>query len=187
MSIAVLGLLGTGLSAAGSIGRGIAQAQSASYQAQVAANNATIERQNAVRSAQAASAQTEAAGMKEAAKFADIRAGLAANNVDVNDGSASDVQSSQRQIGALDEATVSSNAALTTYGYQTQAVNEQAQSEADQAQVGSDIVGGVLKGGGAALGNADVDSGLSSLISGPPSVPPEYQWMQNTDDAGIGY
>jgi hypothetical protein len=124
-----------GLQAGGQILGGIANANAAHYQAQVATNNATIAKQNANYSASAASAQIERAGLKARAQLGSVRAGLAASGVDVNSGSAADTQISEREIGQLDTATVANNAALKVYGYQMQGANFTAQRGRRQAML----------------------------------------------------
>ncbi len=145
---------------AGDALKGISSAKSAAYNAQVARNNATIERQNAAYSAGAASANTERAGLKARAELAATRAGAAASGVDVNSGSAADVQTSQRELGGLDTATVASKGAEQVYGYQGKATGFQAQANLDQAQVVPDLVGAGLNIVG------DVAGGVPSLPSG---------------------
>lgn len=180
-----------GLQAGGQVLGGIANANSAHYQAQVADNNATIAKQNANYAASAAAAQTERAGLKARAQFGAVRSGIAASGIDVNSGSAADTQVSQREIGNLDTQTVANNAALKVYGYQTQATNFTAQSGLDESQVGPDIIAGITSAAGSAASHAELFSSGStspSAISGAPSVPPDYAWMQNgtgpVDDGG---
>lgn len=117
------------------------------YQAQVANNNATIERQNAAEASAAGQQQAEIAGIKGAAQGGQIKAAQAANGIDVNSGSALDVQTSQKEASQLDAETVLNNANLSAYGYTTQAVN-------DQAQAGQDQIGAVLGAAGSLVGGA---------------------------------
>lgn len=196
MCLATLALAGAGASAAGSVIGGVSQANAAAYQGQVAANNATTARRNAAYSASATAAQTEEAGLKARQQQGAVRTGIAANGLDVNSGSAVDVQQSQREISGLDTANVGARGAEQVYGYRTQAAGYQAQSELDQSQVAPDIIGGVLKGGGSLLANPTVDasvsSGFSSLIGkGGSGVPSSYSWMDAgpqgyEDDIGFG-
>lgn len=183
MCPATIALVGVAASAAGALGTGISSAESASYQAQVAKNNAQIARQNAQYSAGAGAAQTETEGLKARAASAAVEAGEAANNLDVGSGSPADVLTSERELGALDTATVANRAAETVYGYQTQAAGFQAQSELDQSQVGWDIAGGLLKAGGDVGSNPTADSTLGSLLSPSSSTSASganltYTWMQ---------
>ena len=193
-----LAIIAMGASAAGSLYGGISKAESASYQAQVAANNAQIERQNAAYSASAAAANTEKAGLEARAKLANVRAAGAANNLDVNSGSAADVQTSQRILGGLDTATVANRGAQQVYGYQSEAVGYEAQAKADKAQIIPDIIGGGLgavgdiakglsgipsPGGGGGSGGGPTAS--PSLIESSASVPSDYSWMQTFDTSGV--
>ncbi len=187
-----------GIGAASSISQGIAQGHAANYQAQVAANNAKIAQQNAEHAASAGAADTLTAGLKARAKLGSIRTGYAANNLDVNTGSPADVQVAQRQLGALDTATVAHNAALSVYGYKTQATGYQAQSGLDKMEAGYAPVAGVLRGVGqlaGAVGDFPTGGGKSgdlmedgqdpigSLISGPPSPSSNSAWMWSPDNS----
>lgn len=172
-----IALIGAGVSAAGAIGGGIAQGNAANYQAQVATNNAIIAKQNAGYSAGAASTGIEEAGLKARSQNAGVRAGLAANGLDVNTGSPAEVQTSERELSDLNTATVANNDALQVYGYQTQESGYTGQAKLDRSEATSDYAGGVLKAAGGLLSNPSVDSFGSSLLSGAPSVPANYQWM----------
>jgi hypothetical protein len=167
-------------SAAGSIMKGVSSANAAGYQAQIARNNAQIARQNAAYSAQAGSAQITAAGEKARQQQGNVRAAIAANGIDVNSGSAADVQVSQRQIGALDVANVAQRAANTVYGYQTQATDYEAEANLKQSEVIPDIAGGVLGG------ISDLADGASHLPGGA-KLPNIFSWMGgNSKDASGG-
>lgn len=174
----VLPILGAVLTAGSAIAGGIAQGHAASYQAHVASNNAVIAKQNAGYAESAGQAQTERAGLKARQQFGQVRAGIAANGLDVNSGSGADVQTGQREIGALDTTTTANNAALAQYGYETQATGFQAQSELDKAEAGSDPIAGAFKGAGDLLSNPSVDSGASSLMSGLPTLSDTFSWMR---------
>lgn len=182
MCVATLALVGAGISAAGAVSGGIAAGHAASYQAQVARNNATIEQQNAAYSASAGAAQAEQSGLAERSKLANLRAGEAANGLDVNSGSPAEVQESERLVGRLNTETVSNNAALQAYGYESKATSEQAQAKLDSAEAGWDPIAGGISAAGTLLSNPTVDAAGaklgSSLLSGAPSVPSDYQWMQ---------
>lgn len=161
-----LATLGAGVSALGTIAGGISQAHQASYQAEVAKNNATIADNNATEATQAGQAQAEAASLKGAAVAGNILAEQAANGIDVNSGSAVDVQQSQREESKLDTNTVVHNAALSSYGYRTQQQNFLAQAELDKSEAASAPIGAAIGAVGSFLGNA---SGLSSKWTGAPS------------------
>ncbi len=162
---AVAGIAGAGVSAYGAYEQGqaakeagAAQAASANYSAQVAANNAAIAEQNAQHAEAAGRAQAEAVSLKGAQTSARIKVAQAASGIDVNTGSAVDVQESQGEKNTLDTETVMSNAELQAYGYRTQGTGYTAQSAldtatAEQAPIGASFAasGDYLKGGGGLL------------------------------------
>lgn len=150
--------------AAGSIFQGFATSEAASYQAEVAAVDKKIAEQNATRAIQAGQAKTAAEGMKNAAQQGQIKAALAANNVDVNSGSALDVEAGQRKTGLLDTQTALNNAELEAYGYKTAAVGYGAQEGLDKATAEEAPIGGAL----GALGSlAQASPAISSKWSSP--------------------
>lgn len=166
--------IATAVSAASTVLSGLSQAEAASYGAQVARNNAKVAQQNEAHVAAASVAQTEQAGLRARSKLAGVRAGIAANNIDVNSGSAADVQTTQRMEGALDQATVANNAAVEAYGYRTQALDYQAQSKLEQSQAVSDIFQAALGSAGKVAGGSDIapSAPLSGSVASPglPSV-----------------
>lgn len=189
MCIATAALAATAITAGGQLMNGIAQGNAAAYQGKVANNNAIIARQNAAYAASAGAAQTEQAGLKARNQQANLRASEAVEGVDVNSGSAAEVQTGQRMIGGLDQATVSNNAALESYGYQSQATSYEAQAKLDHAEMGYDYLAGGVNAAGTIAGSPQSMQFLSSQLSGNPSVPPEYSWMQSGDasDANVGF
>jgi hypothetical protein len=152
--MAFLGTLGPIIAGAGAVVGAIGQYQSGMYQARVAANNAEIAEHNAEYARAAGAQQADIESRKNAARVGAIRAGLAANGVDVNSGSAVDVQAGERETGKLDVDTVLHNAELQAYGYTTQAANFRAQSEEDKSGAAIGLAGGLLKAGGGLLGDA---------------------------------
>jgi hypothetical protein len=141
---AAAGTVGAASSAIGDIGSGM-------YSAQVARNNATIASQNAQYAREAGQEQATIESMKGAAQLGKIKAAQAASGIDVNTGSAVDVQAGQREENQLDTETVLNNAELSAYGYTTQAQNYQTQASQDEW-------GGIFSGLGTALSKA---SGVS--------------------------
>src|SRR6185437_3933854 len=135
-----LGALGAGASALGTFEQG-------QYSAEVARNNATIANQNAAYAREAGQEQAAITSMKGAEEGARVKAAIAANNVDVDTGSAVDVESGEREVNKLNTDTVLNNADLQAYGYRAQAVNFQAQAQQDE-------IGGDLGAAGSLLSNA---------------------------------
>jgi hypothetical protein len=141
-------VVGTALSAASTIAGGISQAHTAAYEAAVARNNQTEAEQNAKYATEAGVVGEEEAGQKAAAQLGAVKAGIAANNVDVNSGSALNVEQSQRETGLLSEETVSNNAALQAYGYETQATGYGATAGLESTAAAQAIPGSLLAAGG---------------------------------------
>lgn len=156
-----------GVQAISSIAGGEAASSNANYMAQVAKNNAVIAQQNAAYAGQAGSEAATNESLKGAGTGARIKTSQAANGVDVNSGSAVNVQESQREASSLDTAQTMNNALLKVYGYQTVASNETAQAGLDTAEAGQDETAGFLKAGGSLLGGASgVSNPFSSLSFG---------------------
>lgn len=143
---------GAATTAVGQFQAADAASSSAKYNAQIAANNATIATQNASYAARAGTAQAEQAQLQSRAKVGSIVANQAASGINVNSGSALDVQSSADKLGELNAITVKSNAARQAYGYQTQSTSFSSQSQLDQHQSGADITAGDIGATGTVLG-----------------------------------
>jgi len=167
----VLAAASAAVSAIGSIEGGYAAQNAADYQAQVARNNAQIAEQNAVYATQAGRAAAENQSRKGAAQVGQIKVAQAAGGVDVNSGSAEDVQVGQREVNQLDTETVLNNAQLHAYGYRTQATNFQAEANLDTMKGEQAVEGAYLKAGGDLLSSA---SGISG------------KWTGGTGDASGG-
>ena len=170
-SLAVAAVVGTVLSAVGTVASGIAQSNAASYRAAVDRNNAVTAQQNATYAREAGAVQEQIAGRKAAAQLGAVRSGIAANNVDVNTGSALDVQKGEREAGALSEETVAHNALLQAYGYETQATGFQAEAGLQEGQAGAAVPGSLLAAGG-------------KLATDYSLLPNKFASM--TDDSGAG-
>jgi hypothetical protein len=170
------GLAGAGTSAFGQIYSGMATSDAASYQAQVAANNAKIATQNAAYASEAGEAQATAVSLKGGAKVGKIKTAQAANNIDVNTGSAVNVRASEREAGVLDTSTVLSNAELEAYGYRSAATGYTAESgllttQAEEAPIGAGIgATGSLLSGASGVGFKFAGSGTPGTV-GPNQIP----------------
>lgn len=116
-------LIGAGTSAIGAASQGRAQAQAAQYQAAVARNNQAV----AEWQAQDALARGRVAEQNQRMKTSQFtgaqRAAAAASGVDVNSGSAADLQADAAMLGELDALTVRSNAGREAWGHRVNAAN----------------------------------------------------------------
>src|SRR5215467_5497111 len=94
-----LGAAGAGIGAIGQIQQGQAQAAQARYEAQVAANNQAIASYNAARTTAAGEGQAYIQGLRAREALGAATAGMAAEGLDVNTGSARDVRTSRAITG----------------------------------------------------------------------------------------
>lgn len=150
----VAGLAGAAASAGGVGLSAEAQGANASYQAQVAKNNEVIEGYNAVSATQAGEGATQAEGMKQASRAGAIKAGIGANNIDVNSGSAKNVEASQSEEGELSTETVMHNALLQAYGYSVGAESDAAQAKLEESEAEQAPIEGALGATGSLLSRA---------------------------------
>jgi hypothetical protein len=124
-------LAGGILGAFGENKKGESQQAMYNYKAQVAKINADIDRQNAAWARTKGETEAMQYGMKAAQQRGAIRAAQGASNIDVNTGSAKEVQRSQERIKDMDLATIRSNAAKVAYDYETKAVMDENQAGLD--------------------------------------------------------
>jgi hypothetical protein len=151
---AVAGTAGALTSAFGAWSSGKANANMANYQAQVATNNATIAGQNADYAIASGLQRSQTQSLKGASQGGRLKASQAANGVDVNSGSAVDVQVGAAEANQLDTETVLNNAQLAAYGYRSQQTNYEAEAALDKSKASSSTLAAALSAGGSLLGNA---------------------------------
>lgn len=156
-SLSGLQLAGLAASTVGGVGQalqGSAAAQSAEYNAKIAANNAIIAKQNAASTIE--EGQINSANSSEAAraKIGGILANQGASGVDVNSGSSVDVRSSAAQNGELNAINIRASAARQAYGYQSEAVNASAQEKMDKSESSMDELTGGINAGSTLLSGA---------------------------------
>lgn len=151
---AVAGIAGTGISVYGSMQTAAAQSASEKYAAQVAANN-QITANNA---AQDALARGQVAETEKAQQTAEVigrqKAASAANGVEVNSGSAVDLQSDAAGAGELDQLTIANNAQREAVGYQNQGIGYANQAQLDEASSQNALTAGAVNSFSTALKGA---------------------------------
>lgn len=81
------------------------------------------------------------------------RAVQAANGIDVNSGSAAQLQDDTAMIGELDALTLQNNAAREAYGYRIQAQQDRANAAQTLTNAGNKATGSILGGLGSAFGS----------------------------------
>lgn len=159
---AAAALAGTAMSAYGSIRQGEAGAEAARTRGAIAQRDAIIAEQNAQYATAIGSRNAADISMKNAGRLARVKASQAANGIDVNSGSAVDVQVSEREMGILDAETAMANATAQAYGYEDVAATRRARSQIDYSTSGESLTAGYLGAGGTLLSNVGRLPGLYS-------------------------
>jgi len=162
----IAGVASTGVAVAGSLSSAAAQKSNANYQAQVARNNETIAAQNAEYATQAGQEKAQEVGIQEREQQGQVTTALAAGGVDVNSGSAADVEKTQKETGSLATQQTVDNAALQAYGYRTQQANFGAESGLLTGQAGqATTAGDLMAGGGLLSGASGVGLNYAKLVN----------------------
>lgn len=137
-----------------SIANGIALSSQAAYKKQQSEYNAKMSELQAQSALQ--SGDQEADRIRRAASNAvsEVRTNAAASGVDVNSGSAMDVQNSVKQVSSIDVLTTQNNAARKAYGFQVQANADTTEGDIAQNTAKAEEVSTAVTGGETALGRA---------------------------------
>lgn len=178
-----------GAGALGSIQQGYAQAGAAKYNAAVAEQNAQLATQNAQWTGAEGEQQAAIAGLQTQATAGAQKTRQAANNVDVNSGSAAAVRAGTAEAGQLNQMNIRSNAARQAYGFETQAAGYEGQAALDKSQASQDVAAGFIGAGtkgltGAALASeygGGGDSTPASTGAFPQGVSEEQLNTNNTN------
>lgn len=145
---------GSILSAFGAGQKGEAEAAMYNYKAGIAEMNRKIALQNADYERATGETQAQISGMKTRAQVGETAAAQASSGLDINRGSAADVRASETEIGQYNEAIIRGNAARRAFAYETEAAQDQAQSqlykmsaESSKKAGGLGVLGSLLSGG----------------------------------------
>jgi hypothetical protein len=186
-----LGVAGTVTSVVGQVKAGNA-AKKAGEASQAAAESvAELSEYNAaVASLQAQDAIQR--GAEEEARFrtgvklliGSQRADIAANNVDVNFGSAVDVQADAAFLGEMDALTIRVNAAREAWGYEVQAEDYRRQAEIQRKEGGAAAVAGRAQQSAYRWGAAG--SVLGGAVSAGGMLAQRYGWGSRPAGGGAG-
>lgn len=137
---ATLTLIATGVAAAGTVVSGVAQAKQQRYQAAVAERNAQLSNQSAADAIQRGKLEEQRSYRRTAQLQGEQRAALAANGIEVDFGSAADVQRDTAAAGAEEAGIIRENAMRETRGYEIEAANFGASAVADRAAAKATMV-----------------------------------------------
>jgi hypothetical protein len=171
MCVGTLGAIGAIASAGGALYSGIATSQAASYRATVARNNAAIANANATRAIAGGQQQAANQSLQNAAALGAIKTGLAANNIDVNSGSAVDLEASQRAKGQLDAQTTLQKSMVEAYGYRVNATSDTGEAQLEQDTATNAPIGASLASFGSLAGNSKFTTWIGGTGAGAASLP----------------
>ena len=138
----------------GDLVEGFAGGRAADFQAQIARRNAEISQQNARGAREAGQVQALNSMLRTRAIVGQTKAAQAASGIDVNSGSAVDVQASERMLGMLDALTIRSNAARAAYGYEAEAGGYAARAKMLKQGGKMARIGGLMNASGTILEGA---------------------------------
>lgn len=168
-TIAAIGMgasaAGAGVSAFGAMQQGEAQAGMYGYQAGVAQLNKKIALQNRDYALESGEVEAQRSGLQTRATAGKIKVAQGASGLGVNSGSAPLVRSSQELVGQEDEGIIRSNAARRAYGFETEAINQEAQSN-------------IYKMSGENAKTSGKINAISSILGGVASV--SGKWLQGS-------
>lgn len=151
--------------------------------------NAMLATEQASQTIDAGQVKVEASKLHTAQLFGAQRAALAANGVDLGQGSATDVLTSTQVIGDKDAATIMDNALREAWGYQTQAA--QYKQAAAQINPWTSAIGSLLgsansTSGQSAFRNLGMSSGSSSGSVGMGASSGASSWAGGDAFASMG-
>lgn len=137
MSAAAAGLglqiVGTGMSVIGSYNQAKTQKASLMYEAAVASNNAKMADYQGSQALLIGQQLEQNERLKTAQSIGSARTAMAANGIDLGEGTANDVLTTTTMMGERDALTIKDNAARQKWAYSVQAMNYRAEAQTDQA------------------------------------------------------
>lgn len=145
------------LTATGAVMQGVSTRNSMRYKAAMGERNAALDRAAARDALKRGEIENRRQQQRTAQRLGAQRAGLAASGLDVDFGSAGELQDDTRRMGWEDSQTVRENAMREARGYEISAWNRDAGAAADRAT------------GSAAMWSAAMDAG-GSLLTGAQQV-----------------
>lgn len=142
----------TAVSAAGAAYMGMAQSAAYKYQSGIAEMNAKVDQQNAAYEVGLGEIQAQQSGMKTAQRMGQTKATFGASGLDVHGGSATLVQASEAELGAMDQQTIRGDAMKRAYGYEVKSLNDAAQAQADRMAASNSMIAGGIGAATSILG-----------------------------------
>lgn len=152
--VAALAIASAVVGSAGQVMAGIGQGQQARYQASIADKNAQIANGQAQDSILNTNLEAQRLRRDQAQTAGQQQAGMAANGIDLNFGSAVDLQKDTAARGAEDAAQLYKAGNERTKGFEINAFNYRSQAAADRAKASGAVMTGIFGGVSSALGAA---------------------------------
>jgi len=138
----------------GQLQAGQAAKSAADFNSGIQSMNANFDKQQAKNVDAAGEAQAGIQGLKTRASVGGIKANQGASNIDVNSGSAQQVQSSAAEIGTEDATTIRRNATKQAYALEVQASGATAQADLDRMEGSQDMKSAEIGAASTFLGGA---------------------------------
>jgi hypothetical protein len=161
-----LGIAATVVSTAGAVTSGIGQAQQYRYQAQIADQNARLANDQARDSIENTNLEARQRSRQIAQTKGAQIAAMAANGLDLNFGSAIDIQKDTAMIGAEDIAQIYKGGNERTRGFDINAFNYKSDASANRAKASGALMKGIFDGLSTALGGASQAMGMKKPSTG---------------------
>jgi len=154
LEIGLLGAIGAGVSAAGSIAGGFAAADASRYQAQVADNNARLAEMNAQRAVRSGYMEAERTGMKGREQLGQIASIQGASGLEVGAGTGGQVQESARIVNRYDQEQDVYKGAVAGVNFRNQANNFRAEAQLKRMSANNSQISGFMGAANSLLGSA---------------------------------
>lgn len=153
-------------SAIGSMNQAEAQQNQYNYQAQVARNNATMAGYQAKEAIRQGQIEEQNQRLKTAAMYGDQRAQLAANGLDLGEGTATELLTTTKYMGERDALTIRDNASRKAWAAQVQ--EQGFTDEASMKTASADGINPLMAGATSLMGSASnvADSWYKAKKSG---------------------
>lgn len=127
--------------------------QEGAYNAGMLNKNAALKDQAAQETINAGDTSADWQRVRTGQAVGTQRSVQAANGIDVNSGSAAQLQDDTAMIGELDALTIQNNAAREAYGYRIQADQDRSNAVQTLTNAGNKATGSILGGMGSAFGS----------------------------------
>lgn len=156
----------TAVAAAGTVVSGVNQSRQYAYKAKVDAGNAKLDQAASADAANRGAIEEQRQYRKNAQILGAQRAALAANGVEVDFGSAADLQADTKRIGQEDAATIRENTIREQRGFEISAANNLNEAAAGRASARSKLVETAFDTGKTILGGAKQVSSIKAARAG---------------------